>query len=129
VRLDTSLFLYDHLGYALTAQGLATDERLVLDSRKQITESREHEKDRSRDQAGPLRNCAQPLDETHHTVDGGAHVVRGDFANRGIERGRCRTDSQQEGHLNEEDDEGGRPINDQISNQGSGSGLGPTNPS
>lgn len=79
--------LYDHLCHTLSTQGLAADKGLVLDGGQEVAKSSEHEKDGSSKQTSSLGNCAQPLDQTHDTVDAGARVVGRDLADRGIERG------------------------------------------
>lgn len=78
----------------------------MLDGGQEVAKSSEHEKDGSSKQTGSLWNCAQPLDQTHDTVDAGARVVGRDLADGGIERGRGWADPKEKRHLNKEDDEG-----------------------
>ena len=97
--------LYDHLGDARAAEGLATDEGLTLDAGEQVAEGGNGEDDGGHDQGGGGDGQTEPLDEGHGTVRAGAHVVGRDLADRGIEGGRGRADSQEQRHLNEQDDE------------------------
>lgn len=59
---------------------------------------------------GSARDDAEPLDQGHNAVRGGAHVVGGDLAHVGIEGARGRADAQEEGNLDEDDQEGRCPV-------------------
>lgn len=87
----------------------------MLDGGQEVAKSSEHEKDGSSKQTGSLWNCAQPLDQTHDTVDAGARVVGRDLADGGIERGRGWADPKEKRHLNKEDDEGRGPAGMSVS--------------
>ena len=97
--------LDDHLGDARAAEGLAPDEGLALDAGEQVAESGDGEDHSGHNQGGSSNRETEPLYEGHGTVGAGAHVVRRDLADRGVEGGRGRADSQEKRHLDEEDDE------------------------
>lgn len=97
--------LYDHLSDTLATEGLAADKGLALDAREEVAEAGERQHHRRGDEAGRAGEQRQPLGQGHGAVRGGAHVVGRDAADGGIEGARGRADSQQQGHLNEEDDE------------------------
>jgi len=99
--------LYNHLRYTLAAQCLAANKGLALDASKEIADARESEDDSGGNQASRSTDKRQPLHESHDAVGARAHVVGGDLANSGIERGRGWADAQEQGDLDEEDNEGG----------------------
>lgn len=104
------IFLDNHLGYALSTQGLAALERLALETSKRVEDGGEGEEDGADDQAGRLRPDANPLYSAQHGVEPSAHVVRLDLADEGIELGGCRADSEQQRDLDENDEEGRHSV-------------------
>lgn len=102
--------LYDHLRHALATERLGTDKGLSLDTRQQVARCRGRQHDGLGDQGRRAGDDAEPLDEGHDAVRGGAHVIGRDFADIAIEGAGCRTDAQKEGDLDENDDESGCPV-------------------
>jgi len=103
---------YNHLRDARAAERLAAHERLALDAGEEVAQGRKRQEDGRRDQAGRPAEVAQPLRRRHGGVGCRAHVVGLNPADGGVERGRRRADPEEEGHLNEEDDEGGYQADD-----------------
>lgn len=104
--VGASHFLYNHLCNALASQCLAALELLALESSKRIEDSSDQQKDCRNNQACCHGYDADPLYCTHGEIDSGAHVVRTEFANEGIELGGGWADAEEEGYLDEDDDEG-----------------------
>lgn len=100
-RLSPAVRLYNHLRNTRAAQGLASDEGLALDTGKGIARGREGEDDGGGNQGAGGNDDAEPLDDRHAGVGGGAHVVGRDLADRGVEGGRGRADSEQERYFDE----------------------------
>lgn len=98
--------LHNHLCNSSTTEGLAPNERLALDARKQVTDAGSAQQDGGRDEGGGTRDDGEPLDEGHDAVGTGTHVVGRDLADGIIEGRRGRADAQEKGHFDEEDDEG-----------------------
>lgn len=106
VRLS-SVFLDNHLGNTVTAEGLAADEGLATDTGEGVADRSEEEEDGSRDQARGDNQVAQELDNRHDKVGGGAEIVGRDLADKLVELAGRGADAQQQGNLNKEDEEGG----------------------
>lgn len=86
--------LYDHLRNTLAAQSLAPNKSLAFETSESIANGGKCEDDGSGDQATGRNENAQELDESKYPISGGTHVVGRDPANRGIECGRRRADSE-----------------------------------
>lgn len=102
--------LYNHLRDARPPKRPAPDKGLLLESGEEVAGGGQGQEERGGDQRGGVHDQRQPLDEAHGAVGGSAHVVGRDLADGGVKRRRGRADSQEEGHLDEEDDEGACPI-------------------
>lgn len=98
---------YNHLRDARAAQRLGPDKLLVLDGGRQVAQGSKGQHDGLGDQRRRARDDAQPLDQAHDAVRGGAHVVGRDLAHVGVERARRRADAQEERDLDEHNDHGG----------------------
>lgn len=95
--------LDNHLRDTVATEGLATHERLALDTRQRIADRSEQQEDgrcQERRWRGP--DTAQELDDGHDEIGGGAHVVGRDLANEGVELARGRADAQEEGNFDEQ---------------------------
>lgn len=101
---------YNHLSHTRAAERLGADELLVLDSGQEVAQRGGSQDDGFRDEGRGPRDDAEPLDESHDAVRGGAHVVGRDFAHVAIESARSRADAQQQRDLDEDDDEGRRAV-------------------
>ncbi len=110
VKAQPLAALHDHLGNALTAEGLAANKILAPDGGEEVADPGEGEEDARVDETGAAANGADELDGGHDAVGGSAHVVGRHPADRVIKGRRGRADSQEEGYLDEEDDEGGRSV-------------------
>ena len=97
---------HHHLGDALSTQGLAPDEVLALDAGQRVEDGCDQQHDGGRDQARSSEWDADKLDDAHDQVDASAHVVGRHAADKGIEFGRRRTDPEEEGDLDEDEDKG-----------------------
>lgn len=101
--------LNNHLCDALSAQGLAADKGLTLDTGQEVADGRQEQEHSGRDQARLRADTADELDDGHDAIGGGAHVVGGDLANEVVELSRGRADAQQERDFDEQDQECRRP--------------------
>lgn len=103
--------LDNHLGYTLSAKGLAALKRLALETSKRVEDGGEGKEDGADDQAGRLRPDADPLYSAQHGVEPSAHVICLDLTDKGIELGGCRADAEEQRNLDEDDEEGRHPVN------------------
>ena len=103
--------LDNHLGYALSTQGLTALKRLTLETGKRVEDGGEGQEDGADDQAGCLGPDADPLHSAQHGVEPSAHVIRLDLTDEGIELGGCRADSEEQRDLDEDDEEGRYSVN------------------
>lgn len=101
--------LDNHLRDARAAEGLGADEVLALEAGKSIADGSQGEEDATGDERGRPSERAQENDDGHDEIDGGTDVVGGDPADEAVELARGRADAEEEGHLDEEDDEGEGP--------------------
>lgn len=126
----TALPLYDHLCNTLTSERLASLECLSFDTREEVEAGREKQENRCGNQTGDLDRNTDPLNDTHHSVDGGAHVIGLESTDEGIERRRSWADTEKKRNLDEDDQEGihsGRKISFSPSGRGAGYvGMSPT---
>lgn len=99
-------FLNNHLRHTLSTKSLAANEGLSLDSSGKVAERRKREEDGGGNEGCSAVEKTEEEDDGHDGIGGGAHVIRGDLANGGVELGGGRADAQEEGHLDEEDTEG-----------------------
>jgi hypothetical protein len=99
-------FLDNHLCDTLATEGLAAHKLLLFQSGQCIACSRKHQDHGRGDQAARVHDDAQPLDQGHDAVNGGAHIVGREAADEGIEFGGCRTDAQKERDFDEDEDQG-----------------------
>ena len=104
--------LYDHLRNALSAESLAALERLALYAGQCVEEGSDQQKDGRSNQAAHICHDAYPLYDTHHSIDGSAHVVGAESTDEGVEFGRGWADSEEEGYLDEYDDECAYSVRD-----------------
>lgn len=98
--------LNNHLRNSLPTQRLTALKLLSLDTRQDIKQRCEQQHDRGGNQAGRLGDNREPLDDGHDAVDCGAHVVRFEAADEGVEFGGCWADSEEERDFDEDYDEG-----------------------
>ena len=91
----------------MSTQGLATLERLALDTSKCVEDGGDHEKDGSDDQARCLRPDADPLYNAQYGVESSAHVVRLDLADKAIEFGGRGADTEEQRDFNKDNEERG----------------------
>ena len=72
--------------------------------------NQEHHCSRNQTATTACNYQAQPLYQAHDTIDGGSHVIGREAPDEGIELGGGRTDSQEEGDLDEDEDEAGDTL-------------------
>lgn len=87
--------LYDHLRDTLSAESLAADESLPLNSCKRIESGRNGKDDSSGNETGRMDDDAEPLHDGHGEVDSSADVVGRDAADERIKFRRGRADPEQ----------------------------------
>ena len=87
---------------------------MALDRSQEVADTRDGQQHGRRDEAGGAVDDAEPLDEGHDAVGGGAHPVGRDLADGVVERRRGRADAQEEGDLDEEDYEGGYAVGGDV---------------
>lgn len=97
--------LDNHLGHASAAESLAANERLAANSGKEIAQGSEQEEHGKDNQSAGSNREANPLNGGQDAVGGGAQVVRGDLADKGVKLAGRGADAQQEGYFDEEDKE------------------------
>lgn len=102
----SSASLDNHLGNALAAKRLASDEGLPLDAGKQVADASKQEEDGRGDQGAPPKRSADKLEDGHGEVCAGAHVVGRDLANKLIKLARGWTNAEEERDFDEEDKKG-----------------------
>lgn len=90
----------------MATQRLASLERLALETSERIEEGGNKEHDSGRNQTGSIYRNANKLNNTHDSIDSGAHVIGLEFADEGVEFGRGWADAEEERDFNEDDDEG-----------------------
>jgi len=83
--------LHNHLRNTLPTQRLAPDKVLPPDPSQRIEDSSDEQEKRRDDQTRRLGDDREPLNDAHDEVDGGAHVIRREPADEGVEGGRGRT--------------------------------------
>ena len=98
--------LHNHLRDSLATQGLAAHEFLLRDGGQSIEYCRDEEEHGRSEQTRRSADKTDPLDSAEDHVDGGAHRVGGEAADKLVELGGGGTDSEEEGNLYEEDHEG-----------------------
>lgn len=101
------MFLNNHLRHTLSTQRLTALKLLSSEGCQSVKYGSNQQHNGGSDQTRGFGDDAEPLDEGHDGVDGGAHVVGCEPADEGVEFGGCRADSEEEGDFDEEDDEGG----------------------
>ena len=69
-------FSHNHLCYTLSAERLAADKILLLQSRKSIERRSNEKENRSSDQAAGINKNAKPLNQTHDAIDSGSYQNR-----------------------------------------------------
>lgn len=102
--------LYNHLRNALAAERLAALELLALEAGERVEHRGQQQEDGRHNQARRHGPDADPLYGAHDKVDGGAHVVGAEFADKLIELGRRGTDAEEERYLDEDDDKRTHPA-------------------
>ena len=106
-RKDRDLItLDDHLCNTSASQSLAPNEFLTPHRGKRIEKSSNDKENSCSNQTASSGGKTNPLDSTKNGVNGGPHPVGGKAADEFIEFGGCWANSEEEGHLNEEDDKG-----------------------
>ena len=104
---NAPMSLDDHLCNALSTERLTAHKLLLFQPRQRVARSCEKQHNRCSNQAAGINYDAQPLNQGHDTIDSGAHVVRGEAADEGVELCRCRADSQEERDFDENEDQRG----------------------
>jgi hypothetical protein len=86
-------FLHNHLRNTLSAQCLTRGEFLLLEP-SQCVESGSNQQHHGRsDQARRVADQRKPLDHAHDTIDGSAHVIRLEAADKAVEAFGGRADA------------------------------------
>ena len=94
----------------MTAESFAGDKVLVLEASYAVASSRQQHDDACRNQAAAGVDDAEDLENAHDSVHGSSHVVGGDLPDDGVKLGRCRTYSEEEGDLDEDENEGAASV-------------------
>lgn len=100
--------LHNHLRNAGASEGLAADKGLALDASKEVAEGSQEQEDGGGNQTAGARDVADELQGGHDAVGSGAHVVGRDLADDFVKLARGWADSEEQGDLDEQDDEGRR---------------------
>lgn len=103
-------FSDDHLGDALSTQGLAPDEALTLETGQSVEDGSHEQNHRGGDQTRHSLRDAGPLDRAHDGVDRGPHVIRRDSSDERVELGGGRADAEEEGDLDEDEYDGATAV-------------------
>ena len=104
--------LDNHLSNTLATKRLASDKVLLLQSCKGIATSSQSQNNGCGDQTTCVNDNAEVLYQRHYAVNSCSHVVGCEAADKGVELGGCRTNSEEERNLNEYEDERGDTVDD-----------------
>ena len=104
------LSLHNHLRNTLSAKRLTRSKFLLLQPSQRVERRSDQQHDCRSNQARRVANQGQPLDHAHDSIDAGAHVVCFEAADKAVEDFGGRTDAQEEGDFNEDEDEAGNAV-------------------
>jgi hypothetical protein len=96
--------LDNHLGDTLATEGLATDKGLALDGGKEVADGCQSKEDSCGNQGRGSLQQTEEQDNGHDAVGSRTRPVGGDLANGIIELGGGGADSEQQRHLDEQDE-------------------------
>lgn len=90
----------------MATQGLASNKILSLEGGEEVADGGETEENSGRNEGTSPTQVAQKLDNGHNKVGRCSKIVGGNFANKVVKLARGWANSQEQRHLNEQDETG-----------------------